>query len=655
MILNNDNEIEISGIENSKTFGVELNSTAFKILTDRIYSCSISAVIRELSCNAYDAHIAAGNEEEPFVIKFPTTFDPYFKIRDYGIGLSEEDVYKIYSNFFVSTKRDSNQFIGALGLGSKTPFAYTDTFTVTSYFNGMKYIFSAFIDGNGTPSIAKLMSEETDEPNGLEIVVAVLEKDFRSFTTKAQNILCLFNPLPDTNIEIDEMQFKEKVDGIYAIGYDSSRYGNSTWYAVQGNISYPIDSSQIQKPLLNKSELYMFFDIGELSFTASRESLDYDQKTLDAINAKYEDIIVLVDEKHLEVKKDLDLKSAYKTYLDLYDNYKIHSLFEYHDNIQFVPNGITFKNEDKFYKYTKTSWTKSGMVKENGYSIKMNSTTDMAFIEMEDKNRPSLVKHIFDITEYDTLYVLPSFIINMIKPYCPTYKFYKFSEIQTNTVRAKSKDQTKLFLNHKLEKVEITEDEIYYIATINRKASINDEKLVHVDDILENNIFNKLKEAKILKELPVYVIPKSELKWKGFKDKKLIRLDKAIIAKSDEIHKHYNLAKSNDISFFAGSSKFRKSQVREVFDTHKKSLPVSTTLFLDEILKLSEVSPGEVNLVKLYMNLFSKPQQDDLSLIEEFDKMFPMLNYVSYYGRIDSVYKQYIESELIRQIYLNKN
>jgi hypothetical protein len=78
-------------------------------------------------------------------------------IRDFGTGLSHDRVTKIH-HIFESTKTESNEFIGALGLGSN-PFSYTDNFTVTAIQDGRKGIYSAFINDVGVPSIA-LMNEE---------------------------------------------------------------------------------------------------------------------------------------------------------------------------------------------------------------------------------------------------------------------------------------------------------------------------------------------------------------------------------------------------------------------------------------------------------------------------------------------------------------
>ena len=84
--------------------------------------------------------IHIGQQDTPFEVHLPTILEPYFSVRDYGTGLTDQEIESIYTTYFESTKTNSNEYIGALGLGSKSPFSYTDNFTVTSVKNGSKSI-----------------------------------------------------------------------------------------------------------------------------------------------------------------------------------------------------------------------------------------------------------------------------------------------------------------------------------------------------------------------------------------------------------------------------------------------------------------------------------------------------------------------------------
>ena len=87
--------------------------------------------------------------------------------------------------------------IGALGLGSKSPFSYTDNFTVTAIKDGRKGIYSAFINDMGVPSIAMMAEEQTDEPSGVEVKFSVNDRyDFSKFADEARKVYRWFKEQP---------------------------------------------------------------------------------------------------------------------------------------------------------------------------------------------------------------------------------------------------------------------------------------------------------------------------------------------------------------------------------------------------------------------------------------------------------------------------
>src|SRR5574343_107469 len=103
-------------------FKIQASGKTIKLLSDTIYSNKGLAVVRELGCNAYDAHVMVGRENDPFEVHIPDAADKTFRIRDYGPGLSPEDMHSIYSTYGHSTKTEDERTTGALGIGSKSPF-----------------------------------------------------------------------------------------------------------------------------------------------------------------------------------------------------------------------------------------------------------------------------------------------------------------------------------------------------------------------------------------------------------------------------------------------------------------------------------------------------------------------------------------------------
>jgi hypothetical protein len=291
------NEVVLSNVGTTGEFKIRNSAKAFSILSSGLYSNKIKAVIRELSCNALDSHVGAGKATVPFEVHLPTMLEPWFAVRDFGMGLDGDQVVNIYTTYFESTKTNSNDFIGALGLGSKSPFSYTENFTVTAIKNGYKRIYSAFINEAGVPSIAEMSEELTDEGNGVEVKFSVTDRyDYNSFFNEAQNVFMWFEQKPTITGMGTEFQHRivnyieqNIVPGIHTRSSHSS-------VAIMGNIAYPLDNiPEARKHFgtldhLLSCGLVMNFNIGDLDFAASREQLSYIPLTIKSIRAKLEEL-----------------------------------------------------------------------------------------------------------------------------------------------------------------------------------------------------------------------------------------------------------------------------------------------------------------------------------------------------------------------------
>ena len=58
--------------------------------------------------------------------------------KDFGVGMSDYEVRYVFATYMKSTKDDKANEIGAYGLGAKTPFAYTDAFTIIAIKDGVR-------------------------------------------------------------------------------------------------------------------------------------------------------------------------------------------------------------------------------------------------------------------------------------------------------------------------------------------------------------------------------------------------------------------------------------------------------------------------------------------------------------------------------------
>lgn len=314
------NYYEVKTSNGYKQFSFSNSPTVFKILSDSLYKNKIGSIIRELCSNAKDSHIAAGKKDVPFEVILPvksklfSNESPQFKVIDHGVGLSEEDIYKIYTVYGESNKSHSNDFIGGFGIGSKSPFSYTDEFNIVSIYNNKKTFYCAFINSEGFPSITKLYSEPTTEENGVEISLNVEEKDINEFEREYTKQIRYFNPKPICNKNINFEINKPKISKSfweYNITYNELKL-----YLRIADIEYTVELDKLYPDAQNCINLFKFgtsisfnIPIGSIDLTASRESISYTEKTKETIDKYFCKFIEEIKEYFIKYAKD---KSEYE-------------------------------------------------------------------------------------------------------------------------------------------------------------------------------------------------------------------------------------------------------------------------------------------------------------------------------------------------------
>jgi hypothetical protein len=291
-------KIERSGLTGVDTqFKIAATSKAFEILSSGIYKDGITAILRELGANAADSHKEAGRMHAPFYVHLPSTIEPWFSLKDEGIGLSEERIQTIYTTYFASDKTDSNDLTGCLGLGSKSPFAYADQFTITSIHEKVKRVYTAFKDESSVPSITKLSEEPCQAHNGVEIKFAVKASDFSTFREKAVAVYRWFKPLPVVPA-IQKYEFENDKVILKGSNWEFTGIHSHELHVIMGPIAYPVDSSDIDVSGWNRSEasilgqgLRIYVNMGDVDIAASRESLKISPRTNKLIRSRISDVL----------------------------------------------------------------------------------------------------------------------------------------------------------------------------------------------------------------------------------------------------------------------------------------------------------------------------------------------------------------------------
>jgi len=264
------------------------------------YSNTILATIRETYANAVDANSENGFSPESIEIKCPTSFDQTFSVRDFGAGLSRDQIFNLYSKFGKSTKRGSDLSIGGFGIGRFAPLSYKDSFTVTSYHNGVKTIYSIYISEENDTKIDEIFSDPTSEKNGICITVGVSKNDITKFNSEISTFFSNFEVLPkflNVQTEIDKPKILISGNG-WQIRITSTIYNpyvNSGQGIIIGGIYYPINAELLDFKSEDNyyawtkhiTKLVFFADIGSVSLHHSREALEYNKTTKSYLKSRY--------------------------------------------------------------------------------------------------------------------------------------------------------------------------------------------------------------------------------------------------------------------------------------------------------------------------------------------------------------------------------
>ena len=350
-----------SNVEEGSEFKIASNAKMFKLLSSGLYKYKVRAVIRELSCNAYDAHVMNGNPEQPFVMELPSYDNGYtFRIRDFGVGLSPEQIANIYTVYGASNKSHSNECIGGMGLGSKSPLCYAKDFNVISYYNGKKYLYNCGFNENGIPDYTPLGESDTIEPNGLEVSLVASRSDNYTFISEATEVFTYFNIKP-TFVGSS----KPSNIGYYTDNLDNKKIKGTDMYVGQGNfvvmgqVCYPIAAEEFrskqvdgddpwireQNKVLNSYsgllDMGIAFElpIGSVEVDIGREGLQYTKSTVAVLKAKFDEAIAAIKaEVESEINSAKNVWAAKIAYNELLNN-KYHSARRLLTSVKIEYNG----------------------------------------------------------------------------------------------------------------------------------------------------------------------------------------------------------------------------------------------------------------------------------------------------------------------------
>lgn len=339
------------GIETNMTetesmdFGIGDPSIIIEILRNRLYSNPIQTLVQEYISNGRDASRAA-KHDIPLKITLPTKLESVFKVRDYGIGLTDKMIRDVFVLYGKSTKRGSDEQTGGFGIGAKSAWAYTDSFTVTTYVDGVASSFLAHIGENSNGKLTALGKEKTNEPNGTEIQIAVHDKDRRAFinATFRATLFWKTKPVFEGITEAEIPKFYKELNNVmtrdnwaiyksenlnsfldgtfsYDDSYSYNRNYNGGVVVVVDGIPYKLSNkflelSNIAKCMTflnNKMVLTINCGNGDVEVSASREAIADSQFSQESINKM---AISVFESISKQIKEELDKAKDFRSYVN---------------------------------------------------------------------------------------------------------------------------------------------------------------------------------------------------------------------------------------------------------------------------------------------------------------------------------------------------
>lgn len=288
----------IGGTGKTESFGVTNDPVLMGMLSTGLYQKPMRTMIQETMFNAWDAHRMGNCQDKPIDIYINDTSG--LIIRDYGPGIHKKEIHPIYCIYGNSTKRDNDELTGGFGLGSKSPYAYADSFTVTSHHEGFKgmYVMNRVSEENqGGPGRSTIFEDIPTSESGLIVTIPLKnDNDMTRAYLYVKDILYLSGIKARIHFkdETPEEIFAETIPaGEWIVDENSHK---NQLFAVYGGVRYEIinddaykaEFSFVQKMANLLGNMYIGFKPSTLTPLPSREGLNLNERTVTTIKNQLE-------------------------------------------------------------------------------------------------------------------------------------------------------------------------------------------------------------------------------------------------------------------------------------------------------------------------------------------------------------------------------
>jgi len=292
----------VIGANAAQSFSIAATAEFFNVLSNTLYSNKPLAVVREVLCNAWDAHIAAGRMDRAVEV---TLTKDHLIIRDYGTGIKKALMHSTYCIYGGSTKQHDGAQTGGFGLGCKAPFAYVDHFEVTNCHDNQKTIYrisKSSGEVNGLPGMMEILDIPTTE-TGMQVKIEIQPGDYATFYALVLRIA----GAGEMNVRLNgatvpTLPLSQAKEG-FLFTQDTTILGSvqERIWVRYGNVLYPVNShpeyyapfayaTKILDRMSNRNSyganpwrLVIQAPAHSISVTPSRESLSMSERTIETL------------------------------------------------------------------------------------------------------------------------------------------------------------------------------------------------------------------------------------------------------------------------------------------------------------------------------------------------------------------------------------
>lgn len=278
------------------------------MLSTGLYGNPLKSMVQEVTFNAWDAHRMGKCLDKPIDIYFNDTTG--LIIRDYGPGIPPGQTFTdIYFTYGGSTKRDDDDATGGFGLGSKSPFAYTDTFNVTNHHNGEKHMHimhRVHDENDGGPGHTPIIEGAPTDQKGLMVSIPFKNQQDKIRAWKYLKEILYLSGIKatihwdgddnDEGIPPTELVVSDSLKPTEFVNREDNPHGKL--YAVYGGVSYEIPNREeyatdykFLQALGNQlGDIYIGFAPNTLTPLPTREGLNMSERSIESITTALETI-----------------------------------------------------------------------------------------------------------------------------------------------------------------------------------------------------------------------------------------------------------------------------------------------------------------------------------------------------------------------------